>query len=139
MNTDTKTGASLIDKKVDVKVKLSALWTAVMLYMVFIDVLGLYIPGAQEEVLKTAGATPVTQLMLAAAVMLAAPIAMIFFSRVLDRRINRWANIIVGVMTIVFVVGGGTAQPHYLFLGALETFAMLYIIWLAWTWPKTAS
>lgn len=125
-----------VNTKIDVKIKLSALWTAVMFYMVFIDVLGLYIPGAQEEVIKTAGGTPVTQLMLAAAVMLAAPIAMIFFSRVLDRTANRWANIIVGVITIVFVIGGGTLQPHYIFLGALETLAMLYIIWLAWTWPK---
>lgn len=131
--------AGSVDTRVDVKVKLSALWTVVMIYMVFIDVLGLYIPGSQEEILKTAGDTPVTLLMLGAAVMLAAPIAMIFFSRVLKPGINRWANIVVGVITIVFVIGGGTLQPHYLFLGTLETLAMLYIIWLAWTWPKTAS
>lgn len=122
--------------KIDVGTKLSTLWTVVMFYMVFIDVLGLYIPGSQEEVIKTAGETPVTMLMLGAAALLAAPIAMIFLSRVLTQRVNRWANIIVGIITTIFVIGGGSLQPHYLFLGALETLCLLVIIWSAWKWRK---
>lgn len=133
---------SIIDtNKFDMGTRLSTLWIVVMFYMVFIDVLTYAISftdveGAREEILKTAGTTPVSTLMLAAAVMLVAPIAMIFFSRVLTQRVNRWANIIVGIVTIVFVVGGYVAYPHYYLLGTLEVLFMLYIVWSAWKWKN---
>jgi O-antigen/teichoic acid export membrane protein len=133
---------SIVDTtKIDMETKLSTSWIVVMFYMVFIDVLSYAISftdvqGAGEEILKTAGTTPVSTLMLAAAVMLMAPIAMIFFSRVLTQKVNRWANIIVGIITIVFVVGGYAAYPHYYLLGAAEVLFMLYIIWSAWKWRK---
>ena len=127
--------------KIDMETRLSTAWIVVMLYMVFIDVLTnvvslMDVQGAKEEILKTAGTTPVSTLMLGAAVFLALPIAMIFFSRVLTQKVNRWANIIVGVITIVFVIGGYSALPHYYLLGALEILFMLYIIWSAWKWRK---
>jgi len=40
-------------------------------------------------------------------------IVMILLSRVLTYRLNRWLNIIASIITIVFVVGGGSAYPHY--------------------------
>lgn len=119
-----------------IKSKLSTLWTVVMLLMLTIDVLGLYIPGAQEELLKTAGGTPIPVLMLGAAIFIALPIGMIYLSRVLRKNINRWANIIVAGLTIIFVVAGYSAQPHYYFLGALEVIIMLYIGWTAWKWKE---
>ena len=63
-------------------------------------------------------------------------IAMIFLSRVLKYRANRWANIIAGIITIVWVVGGGSTWPHYLFMGTIEVVCSLLIIWYAWKWPK---
>lgn len=132
--------SSIIDNsKIDMETKLSTSWIVVMLYMVFIDVLSfsiglMDIPSYKEEILKTAGGTPVPILMLGASVFLALPIAMIYFSRVLTQGVNRWANIIVGIVTIVFVVGGYVAYPHYYFLGALEVLFMLNIIWSAWKW-----
>jgi hypothetical protein len=134
-------GSIINTKKIDMETRLSTAWIAVMLYMVFIDVLSfsigiMDIPGYKEEILKTAGETPVPILMLAAAVLLALPIAMIFFSRVLTQKVNRLANIIVGIVTIVFVVGGYVNYPHYYFLGALEVIFMLYIVWSAWNWRK---
>jgi hypothetical protein len=134
--------SSIVDtSKIDMETKLSTAWVVVMLYMVFIDVLSfsigiMDITGYKEEILSTAGSTPVTTLMLGAAVFLALPIAMIFFSRVLTQKVNRWANIIVGILTIAFVVGGYAAYPHYYLLGTLEVLFMLYIIWSAWNWRK---
>lgn len=133
---------SIVDtKKIDMETRLSISWVVVMFYMIFIDeltnVLSLMnVEGFKEEILKTAGTTPVSTLMLGAAVFLALPIAMIFFSRVLTQKVNRWANIIIGIVTIVFVVGGYAAYPHYYFLGAIEVLFMLYIIWSAWKWRK---
>jgi len=44
---------------------------------------------------------------------------------------------------IVFIVGGGSTTPHYLFIAAVEVACLLAIIWKALRWPvlepKTAA
>ena len=120
----------------DVKTKISTLWIVIMFNMAFIDIFGLYIPGSLAEMAEFAGGLPITQLMLLAAVFTEISIAMIFLSRVLKYRANRWANIIAGIITIVWVVGGGSTWPHYLFMGTIEVVCSLLIIWYAWKWPK---
>jgi 6,7-dimethyl-8-ribityllumazine synthase len=116
----------------DPKVLLSTLWIVVMINMLKADILSLYIPGALEEVAEFAGGTPITQLMLGGAIMMEIPIAMIILSRVLNYRVNRWANIIAGVITIAFVIGGGSTTHHYIFIATGEIVCMLLIIWVAW-------
>ena len=133
MNTNGKTTV-----KIDTKVLLSTLWIVVMINMAYADILSLHIPGTLEEVAKTSVSTgtPITQLMLGGAIMLEIPIAMIFLSRVLKYKVNRWANIITSVITIAYVVGGGTPYPHYIFIATVEVVCMLLIIWNAWKWSN---
>jgi hypothetical protein len=125
-----------ITKKIDTKVLLSTLWIVVMINMLKADILSLYIPGAAEEVAKTAASTgaPIPQLMLGGAIMMEIAIVMIILSRVLQYSVNRWANIIVSLVTVVFVVGGGVSYPHYLFIATVEVICLLLIIWKAWNW-----
>ena len=120
----------------DVEAKISTLWVVVMFALLAADVLSSYIPGANEEMAEFAGGTPIPQLMLVAAILMAIPIVMIFLSRVLKRGVNRWANIIAAVITIVYVIGGGSAYPHYIFLAAIEVVSLFLIIWYAWTWSE---
>ena len=56
----------------DMRVKLSTLWIFVMFNMAFADILGLFIPGALEEVAKTSVSTgaPIPQLMLGGAILM---------------------------------------------------------------------
>lgn len=119
---------------IDRKVLLSTLWIVVMINMLKADILSLYIPGALEEMAEFAGGTPITQLMLGGAIMMEISIVMILLSRVLKYKVNRWVNIIASVITIVFVVGGGSTYPHYIFIAAVEIVCMLLIIWTAWKW-----
>jgi Family of unknown function (DUF6326) len=125
-----------ITKKIDTKVLLSTLWIVVMINMLKADILSLYIPGAAEEALKTSASTgtPIPQLMLGGAIMMELAIVMIILSRVLPYGVNRWVNIIVSLITIVFVVGGGVSYPHYLFIATVEVICLLLIIWKAWNW-----
>lgn len=123
-------------KKIDAKVLLSTLWIVVMINMLKADILSLYIPGALDELAKFAGETPITQLMLSGAIMMEISIAMIFLSRVLKYRVNRWANIITSIITIAFVVGGGSSYPHYIFIATIEVMCLLLIIWNAWKWSN---
>ncbi len=81
------------------------------------------------------------ELFLLAAIGLEIPIAMVLLSRVLKYRVNRWANIITGAISIAFVIGNGATTPELIapdriFFGTLEVVAMLLIIWYAWKWRK---
>ena len=128
--------STTLAKKLDTKVLLSTLWIVVMINMLKADILGGFIPGAIEEVVNTAvrvGAS-VPQLMLGGAVMGQLGIAMILLSRVLNQRVNRWANIIVSIINIAYIWGGMSAHPHYLFIASVETLCLLVILWTAWKW-----
>ena len=117
----------------DMQVRLSTLWVFVMLNMLAADILSFMLPGFLEQ----AGEMQVTQgFMFVAAILMEIPMAMIVLSRMLAYRANRWVNIIAAVITIAFVIGGGSTTLHYLFIGTIEVLCMLLIIWLAWKWPK---
>lgn len=120
--------------KIEKRVLLSTLWIVVMINMLTADILSLFIPGALDEVVKFAGDTPIAQLMLGSAILIEIAILMIILSRVLPQRVNRWANIIAGLLMIVFVIGGRSSMPHYLFIAAVEVICLLLIIWNAWKW-----
>ena len=124
-------------KKIDTKVLLSTLWIVVMINMLKADILSLYIPGALDELVEFAGETPIPLLMLGGAIMMEISIVMIILSRVLKYGLNRWLNIIAGIITIVFVVGPGASYPHYIFIATVEVICLLLIIWNAWKWSSS--
>ena len=136
MNINTST-----TKKIDTKVLLSTLWIVVMINILTADVLGLYIPGAAEEVAKTSASAglSIPQLMLVGAIMNELAIAMIILSRVLKHGINRWVNIIVGIVTIAYIWGGMASYPHYIFIASVETLCLLLIIGFAWMWRNVEA
>ncbi len=139
MNTNERTTETR-----SMQTRLSTLWVFIMFNMVFADILSFMYPGGLKEVLTGyAGGVQITPaFLLGAAVVTEIPIAMIVLSRILKQRANRWANIVAGVITIVYVVGGGPLnQIHYIFFAAVEVAAALLIIRYAWTWrePETAT
>lgn len=124
--------------EIDMKARLSTLWIFVMFNMVFADILSFMNPGFLKELMTGyAGEIQITQgLLLVFAIVLEIPIAMIFLSRALKYGANRWANIIAGVITIAFVIGGGSTDLHYIFFAAVEVVCMSLIVWYAWKWPN---
>jgi len=121
----------------DMKVKLSTLWVVVMFNMIFADILSFMMPGFLKELVDGSFEIQITQgLLLVFAILLEIPIAMIFLSRVLKYRANRWANIIAAAITIAFVVGMGSTDLHYIFFATIEVVCMSLIVWYAWKLPK---
>ena len=120
-------------------VMLSTLWIFVVFNIIVADIVGFLNPGTLEAIITGSTGFELTQgLLLVFAVLLQIPITMILLSRVLTHRINRWANIVASVITILFVIGGGNTSLSYIFFATIETVAMLFIIWYAWTWSKSA-
>ena len=121
-------------EKFDTKTLLSTLWIIVMINILMADILSLFIPGATDELVKTSASTgaSIPQLMLGGAVMNELAIVMIILSRILKQRLNRWVNIIVSLITIAYVISGGIAYPHYIFIAAVEAICLLLIVLVAW-------
>ena len=129
-----------MDTKISTKEKLSLLWIVVMFTMVFADIVGFLNPGTLKDMMNGEVGIQITQeVLLAFAVLIEIPIIMIMLSRILKYRINRWANIVASVITILFVVGGGSPFPYYIFFAFVEVVCMLAIIWTAWKWPNPES
>jgi hypothetical protein len=116
--------------------RLSLLWIFILFNMVFADILSFTYPGFLKEVLTGyAGGVHITPgFLVAAAVLTEIPIAMIVLSRVLGQRANRWANIVAGVVTIAYVIGGSAHSPHGIFFSAVQVACALLIVWYAWKW-----
>ncbi|MEO9046981.1 MAG: DUF6326 family protein [Gemmatimonadaceae bacterium] len=134
--------AVLDDMKIHVKLKLSALWAALMFCYIYGDYFGLYVPGQLKGMLAGDGQIgAVSQgTLLATSVLLAVPGIMVFLSLVLAPKINRWLNIILGAFYIVIML---MTMPgawwFYILLGVTEILLGLLTVWYAWTWPKRST
>jgi hypothetical protein len=124
----------------DTRARLSLLWVFVMLNMIYADILSFMSAGILKDILAGhAGQIAITpNFLLLAAVMTEVPIAMVVLSLVLPHRAARWANLGAAVFTIAYVVGLGSASPHYVFIAGIETLACIVIAWQAWTWRVPA-
>lgn len=127
-------------KRIDTKILLSTLWIFLAVNYIYRDILSNMEAGALQGYLAgNVGEITITQgFLLAGAIMMEIPFAMIVLSRVLKGAANRWANIIAGILMIVIEVGtmgiGTTPTLHYLFYSAIVIVCNLFIIWNAWKW-----
>ena len=137
MNTINKTTA-LEDVKINVKMKVSALWAALMLLYIYADILSLFKPGQIEEMISgRMGPFPVTQgSLLTASILMIIPAVMVFLSLTLRLKVNRWANIILGVLytfvNISLLIG--ETWVFYISFVVVEIALTLLIVWYAWKW-----
>ncbi len=140
MNTINKT-TEKEDGKIPVQMKLSALWAALMFLYIYADFFALHKPGQMEEVMAgRMGPLPVTQgSLLTASVLMVIPALMIFLSLALKPRVDRWANIILGVLYTAVNIGNlvGETWAFYIFFGILEMALTLLIVGYAWKWRNS--
>ena len=89
----------------EMKTKLSTLWIVVLFNMLFRDIHEFARTGFLEEMLAmTSNGAQISEgLLLAAAIFLQIPIGMIFLTQVLNVKVNRWANLIAAIITIVMI------------------------------------
>lgn len=130
------------DFRINIKLRLAALWTSLMFCYVYGDFFSLFVPGRIQRLMDgNSGAGETTPIMLLAyAVLLATPALMIFFSIALKARLNRLLNIILGsfftlVMILVTATSLGEWMLFYTFLGIVEIILTCTIVWQAVKWP----
>ena len=120
----------------DTRVVFSTLWIVVVVNIAMADIfsfmMDLMAGNTSAEVqIPAAG-------MLLLAIIMEIPIAMIFLSRRLKYRANRWANVIASGITTAFVIVGGSLDLVYAFFATVEILCMAFIVWrtLKWTIPE---
>lgn len=131
---------ALEDIKVNVKLKLAALWASMMFFYIYVDYFGLYKPGIIKNIL--AGKVfvfDITQaFLLTALVLTTIPALMIFLSVALPAKVNRWTNIIMATVWIPYTLFNlaGEFWMYMVYGAVVEVVLLLLIISCAWKWPK---
>jgi len=142
MNSTKKTARILEDVKVNVKMKIAALWAVMMFLYIYADYQTLLQPGIIEQIIAgEVDGTKFTQAVLfGGAIFVTIPSIMIFLSLALKPKVNRWANIILGIVYIVAVIANlltlEKIWTYFLFYTVVEILLDLLIVWYAWRWPK---
>ncbi len=132
----------LEDRRVDVKLKLFALWSSVLSFYIYGDYFELYQPGQLQDMLSgrtVFGATSQRILLgMSASTILAS--LMPFLCLALPARVNRWVNLVSGVLyTLVMVLAIRGSWHFYVVYGAIEIALTGLIVWFAWRWPKQSG
>jgi hypothetical protein len=118
----------------EMKIKLSALWVALMLIYLLGDVLRI-MSGDPVTPGEIQGEKVGQWVWLGMAAMMLIPIAMVILSVFLNYPVNRWANIIVAIIVVVFNVISlpyPSVFDNFLIFVSIGVNALT--IWLAWKW-----
>jgi len=117
----------------NIQIKLSAIWAAHAMTWLLGDMLRI-ISG---DLAKEMEGKVFTQFMwLGMAVITVIPIIMIVLTLLLNKQVNRWANIIVAILLVILNFYSVVTYPSYydkfLLIVALGLNALT--IWFAWNW-----
>jgi uncharacterized protein DUF6326 len=127
---------------VSVRIKISALWTAMLFVFAYVDLFSLYRRDfrADLDAGEVGGFTVNQSFLLLTTVYVAVPSLMVFCTLVLRPRVCRIANIALGIVYAVTVVGGAIGEWNYYIVGsAIEVALLAAIAFYAWTWPRAGT
>jgi hypothetical protein len=140
LTKETQTVDSRFDpSRVNVRIKISALWTAMLFVFAYVDIFSLYRPDFREDIEagRIAGFTVGQGFLLGTTIYIVIPSLMVFGALVLRPRVNRIGNIGLSVVYALTIIAGALGEWSYYILGsAVEVALLASIIHYAWTWPK---
>ena len=125
--------------KVNVRIKISALWTAMLFVFAYVDIFSLFRPDfrADVEAGVVSGFTVNQTFLLVTTIYIVIPSLMVFGTLVLRPRINRIVNIALGIIYAATIIAGAVGEWSYYVLGsAIEVALLAAIVHYARTWPK---
>ena len=138
------TGSTVFaEDRVGIRLKVSALWIAMLFLFAYGDIFGFFAPGHLEEIIggEISGVEITEMFLLAVSIYVAIASVMVFLTLVLRPSLARWANIALPILYVVSIVASaiGETAAYYLFLSVAESVLLLLIVRYAWTWPRTTA
>jgi uncharacterized membrane protein YecN with MAPEG domain len=123
----------------DWKIKIAVLWLVFECGAILTPLFELYEPGFIEGLIagEAAGMQITSEVTLVLAIILVIPPIMAFLSLILKDSINRWANIILGIVFVVLASYGLSSYLAQLDAWAIiiwvsQVVANALIVWYAW-------
>jgi len=131
----------LENSKINIKIKLAALWTSAVFCYLYGDYFELYTPDKVNSLITGKNVLDSPTKLLIASIILAIPSIMVAASIILKPKMNRILNILFGTLfTLMMVFIGINSMTNwysfYVFLAFLESIITFLIVWHAWKWPK---
>ena len=127
---------------VNVRVKIAALWTAMMFVFAYVDIFSQFRADYRAKIeAGELGPFTVSQgVLLGFTIYIVLPALMVFLSLVLPARGARIVNIALSILYAVTIIGGAIGEWYYYVFGsAVEVVLLAAIAFYAWTWPKLAA
>jgi len=121
----------------DWKIKIAVLWLFVIISDLGNIMMALAYPGVLEE-LMTGGEAMAPEWMLVGAIVMLIPLVMAVLTLTLKDSLNRWLNIILGIVITVIYFGSflelAVTMPaaHIQLLSIASFIAPALIVWYAW-------
>ena len=132
--------------RLPVQAKLAAAWASIMSLYIYVDYLGLYIPGFIDEIRSgTVHRFETGPMFVSLGItLMAIPAVMIVLSAALPARVNRIVNLVVATLYIPVTVYNGDGEPaayayFYGFSIVVELLILAYVLRLAWTLRPAAA
>lgn len=139
----TSDSTILEDVRIGVRLKIAALWTALLFLFAYGDVFGFFTPGRIEEVIAgEVFGIKITQVYLfGVSVYIAIASVMIFLTLVLTPKVSRWTNIVLSILYVASIVASviGETWAYFFFLSIVESALLLLILRYAWRWPRQSA
>ena len=136
----TSDSTILEDVRIGVRLKIAALWTAVLFLFAYGDIFGFFNTGRIEEVIAgEVSGIKITQVyLLGVSVYVAIASVMIFLTLVLTPKVSRWINIVLSILYVASIVASviGETWAYFYFLSIVESALLLLILRYAWRWPR---
>lgn len=125
--------------RIGIRLKISALWIAMLFLFAYGDIFGFFKPGQIEEVRagEISGIAITQKFLLGISAYIAIASVMVFLSLVLRQKVSRWANIVLPILYIASIAASviGEDWAYFILLSIVECVLLLLIIWYAWTSP----
>lgn len=128
--------------RIDTRLRISALWIAMLFIFAYVDLFSLYRPDirADLEAEKLSSFDINQTFLFLTTLYIVIPSLMVYLTLIMRPRTNRVVNIIVAAGYGLTVIGSALGEWNYYILGsAVEVILLAQVIHHAWTWPRATT
>jgi cbb3-type cytochrome oxidase subunit 3 len=126
--------------RIDVRLRISALWIAVLFIFSYVDLFSLYRPDFRADLGNgKVSVFDVNQTFLFFVTLyIIIPSLMVYLTLVMPRHLNRIVNITAAGLYGLTIIGSAVGEWNYFILGSLiEAILLAVVVHHSWTWPRT--
>lgn len=128
--------------RIDTRLRISALWIAMLFVFAYVDLFSLYRPDVRSDLeAENLGGFDIDQTFLFLTTLyIVIPSLMVYLTLIMRPRTNRVVNIVVAAVYGLTVIGGAVGEWNYYLLGSgVEVILLALVLHHAWTWPKATA